>query len=169
MKSLLKERFARLGPIQVIAPGSFGSPAAFVLRLPRDRKLPATVDGALSLVRCGLTLLRAKRVMEELVATRRAFVKLPKVADRMALTGELAASGIAAAAIETGSINVRRLRERLGLTREQFAAHYGLEIETVRNWEIGKRAPDTTATSYLQAISNDPETVERAYAPTPSV
>jgi putative transcriptional regulator len=44
-------------------------------------------------------------------------------------------------------INVRALRERLGLTREQFALHYGLEVETLRNWETGKREPDTTARS----------------------
>jgi putative transcriptional regulator len=49
----------------------------------------------------------------------------------------------------------------------QFAVRYGLEVETVRNWETGKREPDTTARSYLRAISNDPERVEQAYAPAP--
>jgi len=39
-------------------------------------------------------------------------------------------------------------------------------VETLRNWEIGRREPDTTARSYLQAIANDPERVEQAYAPT---
>ena len=53
------------------------------------------------------------------------------------------------------------------LTREQFATRYGLEVETLRNWEIGRREADTTARSYLRAIANDPERVERAYAPTP--
>lgn len=35
--------------------------------------------------------------------------------------------------------------------------------------EAGRRDPDTTVCSYLQAISNDPEEVERAYAPTPAI
>jgi putative transcriptional regulator len=114
-------------------------------------------------------MLRAKRAMEELLATGRAFVVLPTVENPEALAGELAAAGIAAAPVEPpGAVDVRRLRQRLGLTREQFAARYGLEVETVRNWEIGRREPDTTARSYLRAISNDPEHVEQAYAPTPS-
>ncbi len=63
--------------------------------------------------------------------------------------------------------DVRQLRERLRLTREQFAARYGLDIETVRNWEAGRREPDRTARSYLLAIANAPEHVEWAYAPIP--
>jgi putative transcriptional regulator len=55
----------------------------------------------------------------------------------------------------------------LKLTREQFAVRYGLDVETVRDWETGEREPDTTARGCLRAISNDPEGVERAYAPTP--
>jgi putative transcriptional regulator len=46
---------------------------------------------------------------------------------------------------------------------------YGFEIETLRNWETRKRQPDTTARSYLKAISNAPELIEQAYAPTPTI
>lgn len=63
-------------------------------------------------------------------------------------------------------MDVRALRQRLGLTREQFAVRFGLELETVRNWEIDRREPDTTARSYLHAIANDPERVEMAFVPT---
>ncbi len=65
------------------------------------------------------------------------------------------------------SIDVKKLREDLKLTREQFALRYGIELETVRNWEVNKRVPDTTARSYLRAIANDPEHIEQAYGPTP--
>ena len=54
----------------------------------------------------------------------------------------------------------------LAWTGEGFAARYVLEVETVRNWEAGRRDPNTTARSYLRAISNAPEHVEQAYAPT---
>ena len=64
-------------------------------------------------------------------------------------------------------LDVRRLRDGLRLSREQFALRYGMEAETIRNWETGKRSPDKTAQSYLRAISNDPEYVEAAYAPAP--
>jgi len=125
------------------------------------------VDGALALARRGLTLLRAKRAMEEMVATGRCFVELPTVEDAAAVIADLASAGIAAALAEPPpSVDVRALRQRLGLTREQFAVRFGLEVETVRNWEMGRREPDTTARSYLHAIANDPDRVEMAFAPT---
>lgn len=158
MDSSLKERFARLGPIRAVARAPSGSPATFVLRLTQGRAVPKTIDGALVLARRGATLLRAKRAMEELLATGRAFVHLPTVEDAASLASDLAQAGIAAAPVDPPqALDVRGLRERLGLSREGFAARYGLEVETVRNWEAGRREPDTTARSYLRAISNDPE------------
>jgi putative transcriptional regulator len=121
-----------------------------------------------ALARRGLTMLRAKRAVEALVANGRVFVELPIVEDRAVLRDELARAGVAAAPVEPpAAFDVRGLRQRLKLTRVQFAVRYGLEVETVRNWETGKREPDTTARSYLRAISNDPERVEQAYAPAP--
>ncbi|MBV9539296.1 MAG: helix-turn-helix domain-containing protein [Acidisphaera sp.] len=170
MDSSLRERFARLGPLRAVDRVPFGSPAMFVLRLPRDRAVPRTVDGALALAGRGLTVLSAKRAMEELLATGRVFLNVPMVEDPQELVAALADAGIAAAHIEpVQATDVRALRERLGLTREQFAARYGLEVETVRNWELGRREPDGTARSYLRAIANDPERVEEAYAPTPGL
>ena len=61
---------------------------------------------------------------------------------------------------------MRALHHRLALSRKQFATRFGLEVETLRNWEIGRREPDTAARSYLHAIANDPEQVEQACAPT---
>lgn len=113
-------------------------------------------------------MLHAKRRIEELVQTGRVFVEVPTVESSEALAADLAEAGIAAAPVEPPrTVDVRSLRERLGLTREQFAIRFGLEVETVRNWEMGRREPDTTARSYLRVISNDPEHVEQAYAPTP--
>lgn len=121
-----------------------------------------------ALARRGLTMLKAKRAIEALLADGRVFVDLPTVESRNALAEDLQSAGVVAAAVEPPQApDVRGLRERLGLSREQFAVRYGLEIETVRNWETGKREPDTTARSYLRVIANDPERVERAFAPTP--
>lgn len=166
MNASLRADFARLGPIQAVDRVSSGSPGVFVLRQRPDRR-PQTVDGALALARRGTTLLRAKRAMEEMVETGRCFVELPTVEDEAAVIADLAKAGIAAAPAQPPSrVDVRALRHRLGLTREQFAVRFGLELETVRNWEMGRREPDTTARSYLHAIANDPERVEMAFAPT---
>ena len=170
MDSSLRERFARLGQIRVIDRVTSGSPAVFVLRLLQDGSQPRTIDATHALARRGLTMLRAKRAIETLLEKGRVFVELPIVEDPHVLAVELAKAGMNAVWIHPDpDIDVRALRERLGLTREQFALHYGLEVETLRNWETGKREPDTTARSYLRAIANAPESVEEAYAPTPSI
>lgn len=141
----------------------------FVLRLFQGRVVPKTIDGMHALARRGLTMLRAKRAIEALVEDGRVFVDLPTVEDPKVLANELARAGIAAAMVETPKVvDVRGLRERLRLSREQFAMRYGFEMETLRNWETSRRELDTATRSYLRAISNDPEHVEEAYAPTPS-
>ncbi len=168
MNFSLKERFERLGPIRAIDRVQSGSPATFVLRLPRGRNAPKTIDAMLTLARRGVTMLRAKRTIEALLEDGRVFVELPTVEDVQAVVRDLAGAGIASASVEPPhAIDVKKLREDLKLTREQFALRYGIEVETVRNWEINKRVPDTTARSYLRVIANDPEHVEQAYAPTP--
>ena len=122
-----------------------------------------------ALAKRGVTMLRAKRAIEALIEDGRVFIELPTVEDAQALAQDLAGAGIASAPVEPSRLlDVKQLRERLKLTREQFALRYGLEVETVRNWEIGKREPDTTARSYLRVIASDPEHVEEAYAPTPA-
>jgi putative transcriptional regulator len=51
----------------------------------------------------------------------------------------------------------RGLRTRLQLTQAEFAARIGVPIETVRNWEQGKRAPRGPARALLKVIENAPE------------
>lgn len=119
------------------------------------------------LVYHGMTMLRGKRAIEAMLDTGRVTVELPLVDDPATVVRGLAQAGIEAMHIAPGSdVDVRALRERLCLTREQFALRYGLEVETLRNWESGKREPDTTARSYLRAIANAPDAVERAYSAT---
>lgn len=170
MDSKWRERFAQLGPIRDIDRVSSGSPAVFVLRLSPDGPVPRTIDAMHALARRGMTMLRAKRAIEALLEDGRVFVDVPTVEDPAALAADLAGAGIAAAPVEaSGVVDVRGLRERLQLSREQFALRYGLEVETLRNWETGRRELDAAARSYLRAIANAPEQVEQAYAPTPAM
>jgi putative transcriptional regulator len=37
--------------------------------------------------------------------------------------------------------DVRAIRQRLGLSQEQFAARFGFSVETIRNYEQGHRRP----------------------------
>lgn len=54
---------------------------------------------------------------------------------------------------------VRELRLRAKLTQAEFALRLGVPIETIRNWEQGKRSPRGPARALLAVIAHAPETV----------
>ena len=65
---------------------------------------------------------------------------------------------------DTSSLAVRDLRRRACLTQMEFAAKLGVPVETIRNWEQGKRAPRGPARALLAVIAHAPETVFQALA-----
>jgi putative transcriptional regulator len=59
---------------------------------------------------------------------------------------------------------VRDLRRRARLTQQEFAARLGVPVETIRNWEQGKRMPRGPARALLAVIARAPDTVFAALA-----
>jgi putative transcriptional regulator len=59
---------------------------------------------------------------------------------------------------------VRDLRRRADLTQQEFAARLGVPVETIRNWEQGKRMPRGPARALLAVIAHAPDTVFAALA-----
>src|ERR1700761_293722 len=59
---------------------------------------------------------------------------------------------------------VRELRRRARLTQLEFAARLGVPVETIRNWEQGKRMPRGPARALLAVIAQAPESVFAALA-----
>jgi putative transcriptional regulator len=51
----------------------------------------------------------------------------------------------------------RGVRARTRLTQAEFAARIGVPIETVRNWEQGKRSPRGPARALLKVIDKAPD------------
>jgi putative transcriptional regulator len=51
----------------------------------------------------------------------------------------------------------RGVRARTKLTQAEFAARIGVPIETVRNWEQGKRSPRGPARALLKVIDKAPD------------
>jgi putative transcriptional regulator len=51
----------------------------------------------------------------------------------------------------------RGVRARTKLTQAEFAARIGVPIETVRNWEQGKRSPRGPARALLKVIEQAPD------------
>jgi putative transcriptional regulator len=54
---------------------------------------------------------------------------------------------------------VRSLRRRARLTQVEFAARLGVPVETIRNWEQGKRMPRGPARALLAVVAHAPEIV----------
>ena len=65
---------------------------------------------------------------------------------------------------DAGQPEVRDLRRRARLTQQEFAARLGVPVETIRNWEQGKRMPRGPARALLAVIAHAPETVFKALA-----
>lgn len=63
-----------------------------------------------------------------------------------------------------GNIDVRAIRERLGLSRPAFAQRFGLAVAAVRDWEQGLRRPDPAARVLLMVIARSPDTVAEVVA-----
>jgi len=59
---------------------------------------------------------------------------------------------------------VRELRLRAKLTQVEFAARLGVPLETIRNWEQGKRSPRGPARALLAVIAREPDMVFAALA-----
>ncbi|HEX2365404.1 MAG TPA: helix-turn-helix domain-containing protein [Bradyrhizobium sp.] len=74
----------------------------------------------------------------------------------------LASADLASA--EGGTPEVRDLRRRAQLTQQEFASRLGVPVETIRNWEQGKRAPRGPARALLAVIAHAPDTVFAALA-----
>jgi putative transcriptional regulator len=62
------------------------------------------------------------------------------------------------------TVNVKKIRARLGLSQQAFAATYGFALSAVRDWEQGRRRPERSARILLKIVQNDPDAVTRALA-----
>jgi putative transcriptional regulator len=59
-------------------------------------------------------------------------------------------------------IDVRAVRKKLDLTREAFAKRFGLSVDAVKEWEMGRRKPERATRVLLKVIDREPEAVKRA-------
>jgi len=51
----------------------------------------------------------------------------------------------------------RRVRRRLGFSQAEFAARIDVSLDTIRNWEQGKRCPTGAAKALLKVLDKAPE------------
>lgn len=70
---------------------------------------------------------------------------------------QFATAAIAPAAPGGDAAYARAIRSAARMTQAEFAARIGVPVETVRNWEQGKRSPRGPARSLLRMIEGAPD------------
>ena len=60
------------------------------------------------------------------------------------------------------AVDVSALRQRMGMTQEQFAARFGFSVATLRHWERGDRTPQGASLVLLNVIKHAPDAVRAA-------
>jgi putative transcriptional regulator len=59
-------------------------------------------------------------------------------------------------------IDVKGLRKALGMTQPEFAARYGFNLATLRDWEQKRSRPVEHSRAYLLVIKKNPKAVSNA-------
>ncbi|WP_422050894.1 helix-turn-helix domain-containing protein [Shimia sp.] len=123
----------------------------------------------------GLTLRKSKNLIDAIVAgsQEEAFI-LPRVEDPNELQSELSKLGFHVRIVTPGrNVSVRRIREKLGLTQEQFAVLYRVELRSLQNYEAneasgGHRKPAGLTAEYFSMIERYPDAMKRFAISSPS-
>ena len=56
-------------------------------------------------------------------------------------------------------IDVKAVRNRLSLSQEEFASHFGFTVNQIKDWEQGRSRPLGGVRAYLMIIDCDPKRV----------
>jgi putative transcriptional regulator len=60
---------------------------------------------------------------------------------------------------EIAESEVRKIRERYGLSQDRFASLMGISVATLRNWEQRRRKPEGPARVLLRVAARHPEAI----------
>lgn len=63
--------------------------------------------------------------------------------------------------IKNLTLDVKEIRENLGVTQEEFCNNYGVALSTLKKWETGAREPEGPTKAYLYLISQRPVVVKK--------
>jgi putative transcriptional regulator len=96
---------------------------------------------------------------------KKAFIEIMAgIADAAAHAKGKRGRGIEHAVQVPEHVDVRAIRARYGLSRQRFAARFGLDPRALQDWEQGRRQPDRSTRILIRIIEKEPEAVDRALA-----
>jgi putative transcriptional regulator len=58
-------------------------------------------------------------------------------------------------------ISMKDIRQKLNLSQDDFAAHFGFSINQIRDWEQGRSRPLGGVRAYLMLIDQNPQAVQQ--------
>ncbi len=157
-KLSFREALARRGSTAEKSPARSASPTVRTMLSAGDIAQP--VELVRLLRRYGLSLRKAHDTLSRLALAESVAVEL-SADDSVTAIADLAHMGVAAALIVPPTADVRLVRERFGLSQDEFATRFGFEASTVRNWEQGRNKPDPAVQLLLKIIETEPQIVER--------
>jgi putative transcriptional regulator len=62
-------------------------------------------------------------------------------------------------------VDVKAIRNRLGMTQAKFSDVFGFSLDAIKHWEGGRRTPEASARTLLTVIDKNPAAVLSALNP----
>ncbi len=62
-------------------------------------------------------------------------------------------------------VDVRAIRNKLGMTQARFSNTFGFSLDAIKHWEGGRRTPEAPARTLLTVIDRNPTAVLTALKP----
>jgi putative transcriptional regulator len=62
-------------------------------------------------------------------------------------------------------VDVKAIRNRLGMTQARFSSTFGFSLDAIKHWEGGRRSPEAPARTLLTVIDKNPAAVLTALHP----
>ena len=62
-------------------------------------------------------------------------------------------------------VDVKAIRNRLGMTQPKFSDTFGFSLDAIKHWEGGRRTPEAPARTLLTVIDKNPAAVLTALKP----
>ena len=62
-------------------------------------------------------------------------------------------------------VDVKAIRNRLGMTQARFSDTFGFSLDAIKHWEGGRRTPEAPARTLLTVIARNPAAVLSALNP----
>ena len=64
-------------------------------------------------------------------------------------------------------VDVKAIRNRLGMTQARFSNTFGFSLDAIKHWEGGRRTPEAPARTLLTVIDKNPAAALTALNPAP--